>query len=215
MEPFTRLKSLVVALDRSNVDTDAIIPKQFIKSIRKSGLGPHLFDEWRYLDHGQPGQDCSTRPLNREFPLNDPRYRGARILLARENFGCGSWREHAAWALQDYGIRALIAPSFADIFSGNCYKNGLLPIVLEPRAVDSLFDAVESTPGYALDIDLQSQRVITPEGSTYGFAIDEFHKICLINGLDEIALTLAKADKIHAYEANRRELEPWLFEPDQ
>jgi 3-isopropylmalate/(R)-2-methylmalate dehydratase small subunit len=213
MQPFTRHCGLVALLDRANVDTDAIIPKQFIKSIRKSGFGPFLFDEWRYLDRGELGMDCSRRPLNPDFELNQPRYRGTSILLTRENFGCGSSREHAAWALADYGFHALIAPSFGDIFRGNCYKNGMLPIVLPADVVDDLFAAVRSTPGYELVIDLPAQTVSTPSGGALSFAIDEFHKTNLVNGLDDIALTLAKSDRIRAYEARRRELEPWLFTP--
>jgi|SRR5579871_2174619 len=211
MEPLTRLTGLVVPIDRANVDTDAIIPKQFIKSIRKSGFGPHLFDEWRYTDRGELGQDCSRRPLNMQFSINQPRYRGASILLARENFGCGSSREHAAWAIADYGIRVLIAPSFADIFRGNCYKNGLLPITLEPPAIDALFAAVAAAPGYALAVDLPAQTVTVPGGTCYQFEIDPFYKTCLLEGLDSIAITLSKAAAIRAYEARRRELEPWLF----
>ena len=212
MQAFTRLESLVVPLDRSNVDTDAIIPKQFIKSIRKTGFGPHLFDEWRYLDRGELGQESSTRPLNPDFALNAARYRGARILLARANFGCGSSREHAVWALQDDGFRVVIAPTFADIFFNNCYKNGLLPIVLDAPAIDALFVAVRATPGYRLDIDLSAQRICAPDGVTYRFEIDAFRKSCLLGGLDEIALTLQQADAIRQYEAWRRELEPWLFD---
>jgi len=211
MQPFTQLDGLVAPMDRANVDTDAIIPKQFLKSIKRTGFGPNLFDEWRYLDHGEPGQDCSERPLKPEFVLNQPRYWGARILLARENFGCGSSREHAPWALEDYGFRALIAPSFADIFRSNCLKNGLLPIVLDAAIVDSLFQVVAATPGYGLKIELDAQTVTTPEGSVYSFTIDPFRKYCLLNGLDEIGLTLRHVDKIKAYEARRRESEPWVF----
>jgi 3-isopropylmalate/(R)-2-methylmalate dehydratase small subunit len=211
MQPFTQLDGLVAPLDRANVDTDAIIPKQFLKSIKRTGFGPNLFDEWRYLDHGEPGQDNSRRPLNPDFVLNQPRYQGAQILLARENFGCGSSREHAPWALEDYGFRALIAPSFADIFFGNCYKNGLLPIVLEGSIVDGLFAAVEAAPGYRLKIDLEAQTVTTPESRAYSFNIDPFRKHCLLNGLDDIGLTLQHAEKIRAYEAARRASEPWLF----
>ncbi len=211
MQAFTRLDGLVAPLDRANVDTDAIIPKQFLKSIKRTGFGPNLFDEWRYLDHGEPGMDNSKRPLNPDFPLNAPRYQGAQILLARENFGCGSSREHAPWALLEYGFRALIAPSFAEIFANNCLKNGLLPVVLETSVVDALFQAVEATPGYRLTIDLEAQTVLTPEGRTQRFAIDPFRKYCLLSGLDEIGLTLQKADQIKAYEEKRRQLEPWLF----
>ena len=212
MTPFTQLHGLVAPLDRANVDTDAIIPKQFLKSIKRSGFGPNLFDEWRYLDVGEPGQDCRGRPLNPEFVLNQPRYQGAQILLARENFGCGSSREHAPWALQDYGFRAIIAPSFADIFYNNCFKNGLLPIVLPAEAVDRLFAETLANPGYALDVDLARQTVVLPDGSTFTFAVDEFRKYCLLNGLDDIGLTLQKVDKIRAYETRRREEAPWLFE---
>ena len=212
MTPFTQLHGLVAPLDRANVDTDAIIPKQFLKSIKRSGFGPNLFDEWRYLDVGEPGQDCRGRPLNPEFVLNQPRYQGAQILLARENFGCGSSREHAPWALQDYGFRAIIAPSFADIFYNNCFKNGLLPIVLPAEAVDRLFAETLANPGYALDVDLARQTVVLPDGSAFTFAVDEFRKYCLLNGLDDIGLTLQKVDKIRAYETRRREEAPWLFE---
>ena len=211
MEPFTQHTGRVVPLDRANVDTDAIIPKQFIKSIRKTGFGPFLFDEWRYLDRGELGQDCSTRPVNAQFALNQPRYRGATILLARENFGCGSSREHAAWAIAEYGIRAIIAPSFADIFRGNCYKNGILPIVLDASVVDALFAQVETNPGYALAIDLEAQTVTTPDGVVHAFAIDTFPKNCLLNGLDDIGITLAKANRIREYERWRAEREPWLW----
>ena len=211
MRPFTPLDGLVVPLDRANVDTDAIIPKQFLKSIKRSGFGPNLFDEWRYLDRGEPGQDCSNRPRNADFSLNLPRYQGAQVLLARENFGCGSSREHAPWALDDYGIRALIAPSFAEIFYGNCLKNGLLPIALDAAVVASLFQEVEAHPGYRLKVDLESQTVTTPGGQVYGFAIDPFRKHCLLNGLDDIGLTLQHVEEIRAYEGRRREIEPWLF----
>ena len=211
MQPFTELDGLVAPLDRANVDTDAIIPKQFMKSIQRTGFGPNLFDEWRYLDHGEPGMDHSKRPLNPGFALNQPRYQGASILLARENFGCGSSREHAPWALRDYGIRALIAPSFADIFFNNCYKNGLLPIVLDASDVDALFGAVEATVGCRFKIDLPAQTVTTQQGQVYPFAIDPFRKHCLLNGLDDIGLTLERADEIRAYETRRRASEPWLF----
>lgn len=211
MQPFTTLTSQVLPLDRSNVDTDAIIAKQFIKSIQKTGFGPYLFDDWRYLDQGELGQDCSTRPLNPDFVLNDPRYQGAQILLAYENFGCGSSREHAVWALKDYGFRAVIAPSFGDIFFGNCYKNGVLPIVFDTSTIDSLFAAVRSTAGYELTVDLESQCVKTPDGTTVPFAIDAGRKNSLLNGLDDISLTLQRADMIRAYEARRRTQEPWLY----
>jgi 3-isopropylmalate/(R)-2-methylmalate dehydratase small subunit len=211
MDAFTTLESLVVPLDRANVDTDAIIPKQFMKSIRRTGFGDNLFDEWRYLDRGEPGQDASKRPKNPDFALNQPRYAGARILLARENFGCGSSREHAPWALRDFGIRALIAPSFADIFYGNCFKNGMLPIVLDAATVERLFARVEATPGFSMRIDLAAQTV-TPQGAeAIRFDIAASRKHRLLNGLDDIGLTLQKADRIRAYESGRRALEPWLF----
>ena len=211
MRAFTLLDGLVAPLDRANVDTDAIIPKQFLKSIKRSGFGPNLFDEWRYLDHGEPGMDNSRRPLNPNFVLNQPRYRGAQVLLARENFGCGSSREHAPWALADYGFRAIIAPGYADIFYNNCFKNGLLPIVLEPALVDRLFGETEATPGYRLVVDLEGQTVSTPAGEVFRFAVDEFRKHCLLNGLDDIGLTLRHVDKIRAYEERRRREAPWLF----
>ncbi len=211
MKQFIPLNGLVVPIDRSNVDTDAIIPKQFLKSIRRTGFGPNLFDAWRYLDEGQPGQDNTSRSLNPDFVLNQERYQGAQVLLARENFGCGSSREHAPWALDDYGIRAVIAPSFADIFYNNCFKNGLLAIVLPMAVVDQLFQAVAAQPGYRLAIDLAAQTVTTPEGVTHGFIVDEFRKYCLLNGLDEIGLTLRHADDIRAYEARRAQREPWIF----
>ncbi len=212
MRAFTVLDGLVAPLDRANVDTDAIIPKQFLKSIKRTGFGPNLFDEWRYLDRGEPGQDCSKRPLNPDFVLNQPRYQGAQILLARRNFGCGSSREHAPWALEDYGFRAIIAPSFADIFYNNCFKNGLLPIVLSEEQVDQLFREVEATEGYQLHIDLPAQTVTTPGGTVFTFEIDAFRKHCLVNGLDEIGLTLQHADDIKAYEARRAQQAPWLFQ---
>lgn len=211
MEKFVRREGLVAPLDRANVDTDAIIPKQYLKSIKRSGFGPNLFDDWRYLDPGEPGADSSKRRPNPDFVLNQPRYRGATVLLARENFGCGSSREHAPWALLDYGFQAVIAPSFADIFFNNCYKNGLLPIVLEPRVVDQLFREVSETEGYRLAIDLENQTVTTPSREEFRFEIDPFRKHCLVNGLDEIGLTLQHADKIRAYEARRRQAEPWVF----
>lgn len=198
-------------LDRANVDTDAIIPKQFLKSIKRSGFGPNLFDEWRYLDHGEPGMDATQRKLNPEFILNLPRYRGAQILLARANFGCGSSREHAPWALQDYGFRVIIAPSFADIFFNNCFKIGLLPIVLDADKVDQLFREVLVTEGYHLVINLENQSVTTPGGESFFFDIDPFRKHSLLNGLDEIGLTLQHADKIKAFEAKHRAAQPWLF----
>lgn len=209
MKAFTRVTALVAPLDRANVDTDAIIPKQFLKSIRRAGFGPYLFDEWRYLDRGEPEMDCSNRPLNPDFVLNQPQYQGAQILLTRENFGCGSSREHAPWALEDYGFRAIIAPSFADIFYNNCFKNGILPIVLPADTVDELFQAL--TPGYQLTIDLESRTIETPDGRQIGFAVDENRRYRLLNGLDDIALTLLQAERIRAYEAERRKRAPWLF----
>lgn len=211
MKAFTQVQGLVCPLDRANVDTDAIIPKQFLKSIKRSGFGPNLFDEWRYLDHGEPGMDNSTRQPNPDFVLNVPRYQGAQVLLARENFGCGSSREHAPWALEDFGLRAIIAPSFADIFFSNCYKNGLLPIVLAADIVDQLFNECQVQEGYALTIDLTAQTVTTPTGQSFSFEITEHRKHCLLNGLDEIGLTLAHADDIRRYEAERRAQQPWLF----
>lgn len=211
MQRFTTLDGLVVPIDRINVDTDAIIPKQFMKSIRRTGFGSNLFDEWRYLDRGEPGHDCANRPLNRDFALNQPRYGGAQILLARENFGCGSSREHAIWALRDYGIRALIAPSFADIFHGNCFKNAILPIVLDTTMVDTLFQTVANTPGFRLRIDLAAGMLSMPHGEPVYFEVDAFRKHCLLNGLDDIALTLQQAEAISAYERQRRRQEPWLF----
>lgn len=211
MEAFTSLTALVAPLDRANVDTDAIIPKQFLKSIHRSGFGPNLFDEWRYMDLGEPGQDCSNRPLNPDFVLNQARYQGAQVLLARQNFGCGSSREHAPWALLDYGFRAVIAPSYADIFFNNCFKNGILPIILKEAEVDALFKAVEATPGYQLSIDLSVQTVTTPDGTAYSFEVDAFRKHCLLNGLDDIGLTLQHADDIRAYEEKARVERPWLF----
>jgi 3-isopropylmalate/(R)-2-methylmalate dehydratase small subunit len=210
MDKFTVHTGLVAPLDRANVDTDAIIPKQFLKSIRRTGFGPNLFDEWRYLDRGEPGRDNSTRPLNPDFVLNQPRYQGASILLARKNFGCGSSREHAPWALQQYGFAAVIAPSFADIFFTNCYKNGLLPIVLTELEVDHLFNETAAFNGYQLTVDLPQQVVITPDGRRYAFEIDAFRKYCLTNGFDDIGLTLRHADKIRAFEAHRLATQPWL-----
>ena len=211
MTPFTVVEGLVAPLDRANVDTDAIIPKQFLKSIKRTGFGPNLFDEWRYLDVGQPGVDNSKRPLNPDFVLNQTRYQGASVLLTRKNFGCGSSREHAPWALEQYGFRAIIAPSFADIFFNNCYKNGLLPIVLSEQAVDQLFNQVKAFPGYQLRIDLPAQTVSTLNSDTvHHFEIDAFRKHCLINGLDDIGLTLQHADKIHSYEERHLATFPWL-----
>lgn len=211
MEPFSRLVALVAPLDRANVDTDAIIPKQFLKSIKRTGFGPYLFDTWRYLDYGEPGQDCLTRPLNPAFVLNQERYQGAQILLTRANFGCGSSREHAPWALLDFGFRVLIAPSFADIFYSNCLKNGILPVILPTDVVGRLFAEVMTSPGYKLAVDLSSQTVRTPTGASFGFEIDPFQKLCLLKGLDEIALTLQCADDIRIYEVRRRLEAPWLF----
>jgi 3-isopropylmalate/(R)-2-methylmalate dehydratase small subunit len=211
MQKFTLLDGLVAPLDRANVDTDAIIPKQFLKSIKRSGFGPNAFDEWRYLDHGEPGKDNSKRPLNPDFVLNQPRYQGAQILLARENFGCGSSREHAPWALEDFGFRVIIAPSFADIFFNNCFKNGMLPIRLDADIVDSLFKAVDDAPGYRLKVDLKQQSITAPDGTVYRFEVDAHRKHCLLNGLDDIGLTLQHVDEIKAFEARHRALQPWLF----
>jgi len=211
MEPFRVLTGLVAPLDRANVDTDVIIPKQFLKSINRSGFGPNLFDAWRYLDRGEPGSDPTSRPLNPDFVLNQPRYKGAEILLARRNFGCGSSREHAPWALADYGFRALIAPSFADIFFNNCLKNGLLPVVLSTQEVDRLFHETEAFPGFKLTIDLERQTVATGDGAlSFGFELEPFRKHCLLNGLDEIGLTLTHADEIRAFEAKHLAAKPWL-----
>ncbi len=211
MEAFTRHEGLVVPLDRSNVDTDAIIPKQFLKMINRTGYGGYLFDEWRYLDEGIPGMDCSDRPINEGFVLNQPRYAGASILLARENFGCGSSREHAAWALHDFGIKAVLAPSFADIFFGNTCKNGVLPVVLPADVMDTLFAQTEATPGYRLTIDLQALKVVRPDGVEHGFELAEGLRYRLLNGLDDIGVTLESADDIRAYEASRAREAPWLF----
>jgi 3-isopropylmalate/(R)-2-methylmalate dehydratase small subunit len=211
MEKFTVLDGLVAPLDRPNVDTDAIIPKQFLKSIKRSGFGPNLFDAWRYLDAGEPGMENTKRPLNPDFVLNQPRYRGAQILLARENFGCGSSREHAPWALTDYGFRAIVAPSYADIFFNNSFKNGLLPVILPSDVVEQLFAEAQATPGYRLTIDLAQQKVTTPSGTSFGFDIDAFRKHNLLNGFDEIGLTLQHTDAIRAFEAKHRAAQPWLF----
>ena len=211
MDKFIREDGLVAPLDRANVDTDQIIPKQFLKSIKRSGFGPNLFDEWRYLDEGQPGQDNSKRQLNKEFVLNQPRYQGASILLARRNFGCGSSREHAPWALLDFGFRAIIAPSFADIFFNNCFKNGVLPIVVSEEVADELFKAVAANEGYRLTVDLAEQKIIRPDGAAIDFEIDAFRKHCLLNGLDDIGLTLQDADAIREYEKARQQREPWVF----
>ncbi|MGZ8257384.1 MAG: 3-isopropylmalate dehydratase small subunit [Gallionella sp.] len=211
MKKFTLLEGLVVPLDRANVDTDAIIPKQFLKSIKRSGFGVNAFDEWRYLDHGEPGMDHTKRVINPDFVLNQTRYQGAQILLARENFGCGSSREHAPWALEDYGFRVVIAPSFADIFFNNCFKNGLLPIRLAAEQVDGLFNAVNAQAGYKLRVDLEQQTISTPDGISYQFEVDAFRKHCLLNGLDDIGLTLQHVADISAFEAMRKAAQPWLF----
>ncbi|AJP48052.1 3-isopropylmalate dehydratase [Rugosibacter aromaticivorans] len=211
MEKFITHEGLVVPLDRANVDTDAIIPKQFLKSIKRSGFGPNAFDEWRYLDHGEPGMDNSKRIKNPDFILNQERYQGASILLVRSNFGCGSSREHAPWALQDFGFRAILGESFADIFFNNCFKNGLLPIVLSKAEIDALFTLTESTPGFRITIDLAAQVVSRPDGHKIPFALDAFRKECLLNGWDDIGLTLRHAEKIRAFEAQRRIEQPWLF----
>lgn len=210
MNPFTVLDGLVAPLDRANVDTDAIIPKQFLKSIRKTGFGPNLFDEWRYLDPGEPGQDPAVRKPNPDFVLNQPRYAGASILLARRNFGCGSSREHAPWALEQYGFRAIIAPSFADIFFSNCFKNGILPIVLPESTVSQLFDEVHAFPGYQLTIDLERQVIVRPQGQEIAFDVLPFRRYCLLNGFDDIGLTMRHKDKIAAFEAHRLATKPWL-----
>lgn len=215
MQKFETFSGLVVPLDRANVDTDAIIPKQFLKSIARTGFGPNLFDEWRYLDRGEPGKENTGRPLNPEFVLNLPRYQGGQILLARENFGCGSSREHAPWALLDYGFKTVIAPSFADIFYNNCFKNGILPIVLSSDEVARLFDETNANPGYRLEVNLEAQQVSSPLGQTYSFDVDAFRKYCLLNGLDDIGLTLQHTEAIRAFEAQRRRAMPWLFATTQ
>jgi 3-isopropylmalate/(R)-2-methylmalate dehydratase small subunit len=211
MKAFTQLNGLACPIDRANIDTDAIIPKQFLKSIKRSGFGPYLFDEWRYLDHGEPGMNCSTRPLNTDFVLNQPRYQGAQIMLARENFGCGSSREHAPWAIEDYGFRVIIAASFADIFFNNCYKNGMLPIVASHAIVDKLFKECQANVGYRLNVDLPSQTVTLPSGESFGFEINATSKHNLLNGLDEIGLTLLHANEIKAFENKHKAAQPWLF----
>lgn len=211
MQAFTTMKGLVAPLDRANVDTDAIIPKQFLKSIKRTGYGPFLFDEWRYEDVGQPEMDCSNRPRRSEFLLNLPRYQGASVMLARENFGCGSSREHAPWALLGFGFRCIIAPSFADIFYNNCFKNGILPIVLDDSIMDVLFSECVESEGYSLDVDLEAQTVSTPSGQSISFEIDAFRKHCLFNGLDDIDLTLQESDAIRSYEESRKIEAPWLF----
>ncbi|MFQ5469453.1 MAG: 3-isopropylmalate dehydratase small subunit [Gammaproteobacteria bacterium] len=211
MQAFKNIKGIVLPLDRANVDTDAIIPKQFLKSIKRTGFGENLFDEWRYLDVGEPGKDNSVRPVNTEFVLNQPRYQGAEILLARENFGCGSSREHAVWALLDYGFRVVIAPGFADIFYNNCFKNGVLPVSLTVDQVNRLFIETGANDGYTLEVDLPGQMVRLPNGNTFPFEVDAFRKHCLMQGLDDIGLTMEHAGKIKAYEAAKRESAPWLF----
>jgi 3-isopropylmalate/(R)-2-methylmalate dehydratase small subunit len=211
MKAFTQHRGLVGPMDRANVDTDMIIPKQFLKSIKRSGFGPNLFDELRYLDEGQPGKDCSDRPVNHSFPLNQDRYKGASVLLARKNFGCGSSREHAPWALEDYGFHVVIAPSYADIFYNNCFKNGLLPVILSEQQVDILFDELTAQEGYQLSIDLPTQTVTTDSGQVFSFELDKFRKECLLNGLDEIGLTLQDADQIKHYETERAAQHPWVF----
>ncbi|MCK5720213.1 MAG: 3-isopropylmalate dehydratase small subunit [Thiomargarita sp.] len=211
MQAFTTLTGLVAPLNRANIDTDAIIPKQFLKSIHRTGFGPNLFDEWRYLDYGEPGQDCSNRPLNQDFILNQTRYQGAQILLARQNFGCGSSREHAPWALLDYGFRVIIAPSFADIFYNNCFKNSILPVILDENTIDKLFQVVQTTEAYQLTVDLTCQTITTPTNEKITFEIDGFRKHCLINGLDDISLTLKYTDDIIAYQNRRKQEAPWLF----
>lgn len=211
MKAFTQHSGIAGPMDRANVDTDMIIPKQFLKSIKRSGFGPNLFDELRYLDEGQPGQDCSHRPVNKDFPLNKPRYKDASILLARKNFGCGSSREHAPWALEDYGFRTIIAPSYADIFYNNCFKNGLLPVILTEQQVDVLFKEMNAAQGYQLTIDLVAQKVIRPNGESFDFEIDAFRKDCLVQGLDEIGLTMQSADAIKEYEKTRQASQPWVF----
>ena len=212
MKAFTQHQGLVAPLDRANVDTDQIIPKQFLKSIKRTGFGPNLFDEWRYLDEGQPDQDSSKRPINTEFVLNQPRYQGASVLLAQENFGCGSSREHAPWALEEYGFRAIIAPSFADIFYNNSFKNGLLPIILTAAEVNELFAETEATEGYQLTVDLAAQTVTRPDGVQYSFEVDAFRKHCLLNGLDDIGLTLQDAELIREFEVGYKKANPWLFD---
>nr|WP_290697847.1 3-isopropylmalate dehydratase small subunit [Halomonas sp. UBA3074] len=211
MKKFTRLEGVVAPLDRANVDTDLIIPKQFLKSIKRTGFGVNLFDELRYLDEGQPGQDCSQRPLNPDFVLNQPRFKGAEVLLARRNFGCGSSREHAPWALEDFGFKVVIAPSFADIFYNNSFKNGILLITFPEDVVERLFDEVNAKEGYQLDVDLEHQRVITPSGEILEFEVDEFRKHCLLEGLDDIGLTLKDEDAIRAFEQKHKAARPWLF----
>jgi len=215
VKPFTRHQGLVAPMDRANVDTDLMVPKQFLKSIRRSGFGPNLFDELRYLDEGVPDADNSHRPLNPDFPLNFPRYEGASILLARENFGCGSSREHAAWAMEDFGFRSVIAPSFADIFRSNAFKNGILPIELSASQVETLFQAVQAEEGFALDIDLEDCTVTLPQGDTWSFEVDAFRRDCLLQGLDDIGITLESAAAIRDFEVQHQARFPWLFEDIQ
>lgn len=212
MEKFTVVKGLVAPLDRANVDTDQIIPKQFLKSIKRSGFGPNLFDEWRYLDEGYPGQDNSLRPLNPDFVLNFPRYQGASVLIARQNFGCGSSREHAPWALQEYGFRTVICSSFADIFFNNCFKNGVLPVILKEAEVDLLFQDCEANEGNQITVDLEQKKVFRANGEAFSFEVDDFRRHCLLNGLDDIGLTLGFADDIHAFEEKARAARPWVFQ---
>jgi len=211
MEKLNIIEGIVAPMDRPNVDTDAIIPKQFLKSIKRSGFGPNLFDEWRYLDHGEPGMDNSTRKINPDFVLNQDRYQGANILIARENFGCGSSREHAPWALLDYGFRVVIAPSYADIFFNNCFKNGILPIILSAEIVDGIFNEIEEAEGYQLTVDLPSQTITKPNGEVISFDVDDFRKHCLVNGLDDIGMTLEHVADIKSYEEKRKQQAPWLF----
>lgn len=211
MDKFTELTAIVAPMDRANVDTDAIIPKQFLKSIKRTGFGPNLFDEWRYEDVGEPGMDNTNRPLRKDFVLNQPRYQGAKILLARENFGCGSSREHAPWALKDYGFDVVIAPSFADIFFNNCFKNGILPIVLDEESVDKLFQETYAEEGYQLTVDLVAKKIIRPNGEKIAFDVDEFRRHCLLNGLDDIGLTLQHQSEIEAFEQSYKAKNPWLF----
>lgn len=210
MDKFIKMTAIVAPMDRANVDTDAIIPKQFLKSIKRTGFGPNLFDEWRYEDEGQPDSDNSHRPLRKEFVLNQTRYAGAKILLARENFGCGSSREHAPWALKDYGFDVVIAPSFADIFYNNCFKNGIIPIVLDEKIVDGLFNEVFAQEGYALTVDLETLQIVKPSGEVITFEVDSFRRHCLLHGLDDIGLTLQHADAIAAFEAQKKKTAPWL-----
>jgi 3-isopropylmalate/(R)-2-methylmalate dehydratase small subunit len=211
MKPFITHTGIVAPLDRANVDTDAIIPKQFLKSIKKTGFGPHLFDEWRYLDHGEPGMDLTLRKKNPDFVLNQAQYEKATILVARENFGCGSSREHAPWAIEDYGFRAILAPSFADIFFSNCFKNGLLPIILPPETIDQLFNSIQKTKGYSITIDLENQFVVLPSNEKISFQVDKFRKHCLMNGLDDIGLTMQYSESIKAFEKEYYQKNSWLL----